>query len=1066
MSTPAIPPRPSRSQNQTPSSNTHMDVPKVPPRPGRRIDRSVSPNRDTYAPSPLNDPSFVHSRDQNKSKRLSTEVPDRPPSVSLPSLGQEGSEYASFDDLSKTLSLGRSTSPHQTKNVAGDLPLHAPRASVPSSTAHSRIQTVTRTDSSQAVAAGVGSLAPEDKSATTSEHRRSDSSTDDRSRPASMYKEEEEQGIPEIGVQVPMYPNAGDVQAPTPGPQELSGHAANLGPSERPRHHGRTKSGREIFHGPPGSYGLHGHGVGPKNEFDKQWYAKHPEDAKREKAGEYGPHVQVNRKDYHWMGDDLVKLVHSSGAKGVGMGTSREAVGTPDEQIGYMASEEFASRMASTSPHPKSSNRPISSGKSAVNVESPLRHSDETGELGGPKTDGESEDVIHIDPPTHSSSKIHGGGYDPPTQDLGAHGGNTEEKGGWVTEQGHGTPILASDELKKYPGTEHRQPAVDPELERRRSGEYIVNESLGQPAYITKQRTHSRSSSRNKSISSAKNLQRFASPTEHDRSGTPLESTKEYEPLFPDDDVENKKPKSEKRPAHAPRHHFPSQDVWEDSPSSHHLETTVDSPQLPEEPKEHEEPISATQTFEKPEDEAARKDSTSKEDKESFLPEHTKHLANKHLKNVDVPTRPGLNQRFPSHDIWEDAPDHGQLVTTVSTPQSEDVNEYADDSPIVEKPAVPSRPIIPARPQKPKDLSPVDKKAPVIPDRPKPQVPARPTKTISSDKVPTVESQGEAPPQPKTKPQVPARPGSSKIAALQAGFLKDLNSKLGIGPQAPKIKEPEPEPEEAPKPLQDARKGRAKGPQRRKPQSSRSPAAAESSVVSEVAVPKAELKLSSVSTIWSIGYDGKLDAPAAQMAVTLQEAIKPSSKTEPAVVQTETSDDLQPVQSNTSVKSEGAVADAASRDSVEETAAQEDLAPTTTLESNTSAVSAEDKVDAQPELTATGGVPLETEGGPEVTLPGSSAETAKEQPELSATGGVPLSVETGGPSVTLPGSTGEIKSPVETKLAETISEELASPKATGPTEPIITQEPIAAERTVAAAEGEEKEVGQDAKVVT
>ena len=80
-------------------------------------------------------------------------------------------------------------------------------------------------------------------------------------------------------------------------------------------------------------------------------------------------------------------------------------------------------------------------------------------------------DVIHIDPPAHPRNKVHGGGYDPPTEDLGPEGGNTDEKGGWVTERGYGMPILASDEVQKHPDAEWRQPAVSPELERRHDGD-------------------------------------------------------------------------------------------------------------------------------------------------------------------------------------------------------------------------------------------------------------------------------------------------------------------------------------------------------------------------------------------------------------------------------------------------------------------------------------------------------------------------------------------------------------------------------------------------------------------
>lgn len=316
---PQVPPRPSRAQNPTPNS-THMDVPRVPPRPKRSVDRSISPNRDAFARSPLNDPAFVHKGPPpQKETHLSAEVPSRPPSVSLPSLGEEGSEYASFEDLSRTLT-GQSQSgesPEQTKQVAGDLPLHAPKASLPSSTAKSRIQTVTRTDSEQAAAAGFGKqLAPDGKPS-------GDSSRSMSSRPSSVYKDEEHHGIPEIGVQVPMYPNAGDVQAPTPSPYEQSipTGVGFFNKGDKPRHHSRTKSGREIFHGPPGSYGLHGHGKIGHDEFEQKWYAKHPDDLKREKAGEYGPHIQENRKDYHWSTDKLDKIVRNANAQGIGMGT-------------------------------------------------------------------------------------------------------------------------------------------------------------------------------------------------------------------------------------------------------------------------------------------------------------------------------------------------------------------------------------------------------------------------------------------------------------------------------------------------------------------------------------------------------------------------------------------------------------------------------------------------------------------------------------------------------------------------------------------------------------------------
>lgn len=307
-----------------------MDVPPIPPRPKRGIERSVSPAGDRYARSPLNDPAYLHSGPPpREGGRLTVDTPSRPPSVSMPSLGEEGNEYASFEDLSKTLtneSLDSGASPQQLKSVSGDLPLHAPTASVPSSTAKSRIQAVTRTDSSSAEAAGLGKQLSVDERVVQSTTKSGPSGTSVGSRPSSVYNDKDAHGIPEIGVQVPMFRGAGDVQAPSPAPHvQQTGSGVAFHQKASGRHHGRTKSGREIFHGPPGSYGMHGHGVISKDEFEQKWYERHPEDLKREKAGEYGPHIQENRKDYHWRADNLDKLVHTR-SQDIGMGTEAQGV--------------------------------------------------------------------------------------------------------------------------------------------------------------------------------------------------------------------------------------------------------------------------------------------------------------------------------------------------------------------------------------------------------------------------------------------------------------------------------------------------------------------------------------------------------------------------------------------------------------------------------------------------------------------------------------------------------------------------------------------------------------------
>lgn len=178
---------------------------------------------------------------------------------------------------------------------------------------------MTRTDSQTAAAAGFGSQLSVDDKVSQAKSGRSGSSAG--SRPSSLYNDKDEHGIPEIGVQVPMFRNAGDVQAPSPSPYAQQPGTQGVGFHQKAggRHHGRTKSGREIFHGPPGSYGMHGHGKISTDDFEQKWYEKHPEDLKREKAGEYGPHIQENRKDYHWRADNLEKLVHTR-SQDVGMG--------------------------------------------------------------------------------------------------------------------------------------------------------------------------------------------------------------------------------------------------------------------------------------------------------------------------------------------------------------------------------------------------------------------------------------------------------------------------------------------------------------------------------------------------------------------------------------------------------------------------------------------------------------------------------------------------------------------------------------------------------------------------
>lgn len=309
-SVPVIPPRPSRSPH------VHgLDVPSIPARPtNRRLDRSVSPMRDSYAPSPLNN--LPNGGDITRI--TSNDPPQRPPSVTIPSLGEEGIEYADLPvDISSETVL-----PTETRNVGSDLKLHAPKPSLPLSSAKAQVQAVTRTDSREASAAGFGKSPSPDNDESERRPRssiskpsasRADSSTASSNRRASVQLDEEH-GIPEIGQRVPMYRNAGDVQAPSPAP----GTPASSGGLRAGRHHQRTRSGRDVLL-PPGSYGLHGHGVHAADKFEKAWYDKHPDEFVREEKGQYGPAI-APRPDWALSSDDLNRIVRSSAENGSGLG--------------------------------------------------------------------------------------------------------------------------------------------------------------------------------------------------------------------------------------------------------------------------------------------------------------------------------------------------------------------------------------------------------------------------------------------------------------------------------------------------------------------------------------------------------------------------------------------------------------------------------------------------------------------------------------------------------------------------------------------------------------------------
>lgn len=621
------------------------------------------------------------------------------------------------------------------------------------------------------------------------------------------------------------------------------------------------------------------------------------------------------------------------------------------------------------------------SNHSQTHVESPLRKAsfpvdvdgkaafDDAKETHGtahPRSDSalESEtedDEIHVDAPAFRTSKYTGNGYDPPTEDLGPYGGNTDAEGGWIQETGYGVPILASDEVAKEPGSEYLQPAVSPVQERRGSSHYAGIDSDAPPSYQSGYRNHSRPESASNSRPSSRpgsiygslpGLSRFVSHDEREEMHTPLENVDEYEPLFPED--EDNEPCStvaadkHKRQENLTRR-FPSQDIWEDTPNSLQLQATVETPEpIEEQDNSTAQGTGETSTLsETPETEAKRQSKINGREKVTLISKEqplAKSNWKPHLR--EEMNRPETKRRFPSQDIWEDSPDSAHLETTVEEPQSEEPkspsgegvqaggaadtdegldksigSESAGEGPLsggitaqkagaplaseisgkstdAGRQAVPSVPARPARrlhqvpsanttsqapstessPTDPKQVSTSEtRRAPVLPDRPKPQIPARPprsaprdasemtplSKSISASSTGSGGAKGEAqslttpPPPPKSKPILPSRPVGGKIASLKAGFLSDLDKRLQIGPQAPRAAEKaptEPEREEEKAPLADARKGRARGPPRRKP-------AAIAAVVEEDVVKEygSNWAIQEAWTVWQTEDDGTIN---------------------------------------------------------------------------------------------------------------------------------------------------------------------------------------------------------------
>ncbi|OBS19554.1 hypothetical protein FPOA_11280 [Fusarium poae] len=802
---PAIPPRPAKSQD---NNESVADVPKIPPRPTKRPDRSISPNPARFAPSPFNEgiPKKSPISARFNPSDAQQEPIKRPTSVSMPSIGQEGAEYSAVTHEIKPEEVQapeqeEAASPEQTRTIAEDLKLHAPKPSLPAQSAKQRVQAVTRTDSDKAAQFGIGRPG---STQATKQSSTNVSVSDGR------QEVEDDHGIPEIGQRVPMNPHLGDVQAPSPGP----------GSEEFKKHHHRKHSSRG---GPPGSYGLHGHGVTPQDKLDKEYYEKHPEVLKRE----HQTPLHDRQNDFAMSKDDLNKLVRDTRSRGAGLSASGYQ-STPTDEVGFQATEEYTSRL---------SPRPASTSEGKVQ---PISFKSEI-------ISPEGEHTVHVDDPKHPEYRSYG-------------------DGDTVVDEEHKytAPILAEDEVQNDDHPYSQRPAVEPVHDRRDSGD--LDEPLSRPLSRT-----NRPKSRPTSIYKNNDSQEFAP--------TSLDDVEEYEPLFPEDgNKDAQKPAS----GNKARHYFPSKDIWEDAPESVHYTVEVSTPDQAgqvEQAEPEEEPRRRSSAMDRPktpahlfaqrQEELAEQEANGPVDVQPPK-SHDKSIWYESKESdsfLNNNKRPSVGQRFPSRDIWEDVPESQLYETTVDSPQpqvetkdgpkeetKEELREEAKEEPQEQsKPVIPERPTRktsqdrPSIPERPKSRPPVSEK-------PKPSIPPRPTKSSSGDSIET-----------KQKPPVPSRPAGNKIAALQAGFMSDLNKRLKLGPHVPPKKE-EPKAEEdlvqekEKVPLSDARKGRARGPQRRAP--ARSPAAVATTAPAQPAAPS--LTFSVPQTFWYISPEGSLSVSGEQ----------------------------------------------------------------------------------------------------------------------------------------------------------------------------------------------------------
>ncbi|TQS38884.1 hypothetical protein Golomagni_00598 [Golovinomyces magnicellulatus] len=883
-------------ENFKTGGSLESETSKLPSRPNdKRLDQSVYPNQKLHAISQNRmAQNFNEKRDQEPVNSDACLVSGaeicRPPSVNLPSLGEEGIEY---DDV--YIALENETE-LQTKilNNSNDFTHHAPKSTLSCSSAVM--------DSPMTNHTGYN-MTSEKENSTDSISRKEDPQSGSNSQSftragRSIPNLSNELGIPQIGQYVPMNPNAGDVQAPPPsiGLHVAMGATLNENGAQM-RNHTRKLSGRDKDI-PSDSYGRFGHGIIiPQDRFDKAYYKKHPELLKKE-TGFYGD----VRPEWAMSSEDLNKIVRDTASHGIGVGASSKNIGTPSEQIGLKASEEYVCRISSPRPQPcyqkihpidhKSETESSSISESFKRTPDILASNiDNKGALNfleDKQTIGH-QNIIHVDDSirryiTDSGALEH-------TSLIESSRSNTFKENNH-DDHGYEAPILASDEVAKNPLDRELQPAVFPlnECSKASQEEYIYTSKNQDESDQVKQKLGD--------FISTSNFNSYKP--------TPLEDLEEYEPLFPDERKMVEKSKTlnsvEKFQCPEMNRRFPSQDVWEDTPNSLQYTATVSAPQLPEEKKEKEktghEKETLPQAFARRQEELAERELKGPE---NVLPQERAKKPMKVNRQPEPETISEMtNHRFPSRDIWEDTPDSLLLHTSVARPQIEkepmnSAEEHYDmvttetinttnlprlslnhkettnevgfrsvmkSSPPVhlgnsQSPGSNENLSIAKRENTTKSLQkPLSHESfPAVLSKSKPQIPARPSKLSSR------ESSGSSSTllgsntvaTGKLKPPVPSRPSGGKIAAFQSDFMSDLNKRLQLGPQASKNETPKgdlTQVKAVKAPLVDPRKGRARGPVRRAPNKNLI-----SSSNTHISNETNFLKISATSTIWSFDPD-------------------------------------------------------------------------------------------------------------------------------------------------------------------------------------------------------------------